>query len=104
MKKNQGNLKSPVVLEAKNSEVYVGGYGYVCINDVSIDKLFKKWLGEGTSTVNLSITITPVDPMSTNLSIGGQDAISVNLEEYVSEEEEQDEQSGEEIETPENEE
>lgn len=104
MKKNQGNLKSPVVLEAKNSEVYVSGYGSVYINDVGIEKLFKKWLGEGTSTVNLSISITPIDPMSTNLSIGGQGAIPVDLEDYVSEEEEQDEQSGEETETPENEE
>lgn len=90
-------VKEPVMMEAKNAEIYVSRFGSY-INDASINDLFLKWLGEGYHTANVTISVIPIDPQTTTITTGGKTVDVENLRDYV--EEEQDEQFTESNETP----
>jgi len=93
MKKSKCKLKEPITIEAKNAEVYISNYGSTYINDADIEKLFLKILGSGAHTLDVKISLTPVE--NTTITMGNSEAVNVELQEYIKEEE-PDEQSKEE--------
>lgn len=93
----KSKVKEPMILEAKNAELYVSKFS-AQINDVHISDLLLKWLGEGFHKANVTISITPLDSPTNTITVGDKTVEVEELRDYV--EEEQDEQFTESNETP----